>query len=140
MTPDTRRYDTAAIRDLLTAAFGDEELDTLCFDRFRPVFEAFSGGMSKTQKVQRLVEHCERRVSIERLLEVVRERNPAQYAHSEARLLQPAVPPPPPAPADVEAYLETVRAHCGRVEIRPYRQRSELRGGVPRLSLLEEDG
>jgi formylglycine-generating enzyme required for sulfatase activity/energy-coupling factor transporter ATP-binding protein EcfA2 len=139
MPPDTRRYDTTALRELLTAAFSDAELDALCYDRFRPVFEAFSGGMSKAQKVQRLVEHCERQMSVEPLLAVVRERNPAQYAHFEARLIQPAQPPPPPAPADVDAYLETVRAQCGRMETRPYRQLSELRGAPPRLPLLEEE-
>lgn len=53
MLPDTRRHDTAAIRDLLTAAFSDEELDLLCYDHFRSVYEGFSGGMSKAQKVHR---------------------------------------------------------------------------------------
>ena len=44
-------------------------------------------------------------------------------------------------PADTEtiaAYLEVVRAQCSRMETRPYRQLSELRGAPPRLSLLGE--
>jgi hypothetical protein len=53
-------WNTAAIRDLLSAAFNDEELTTLCFDHFRPVYEEFAGGMSKGQKVQRLLDYCTR--------------------------------------------------------------------------------
>jgi hypothetical protein len=42
-------WNTAAIRDLLSAAFNDEELTTLCFDHFRPVgllHPARTGGRS----------------------------------------------------------------------------------------------
>ena len=44
------------MRELLTAAFSDEELTTFCFDNFRPVYEEFATGMSRTQKVQMLVD------------------------------------------------------------------------------------
>ncbi|MCX6030948.1 MAG: SUMF1/EgtB/PvdO family nonheme iron enzyme [Chloroflexi bacterium] len=43
-------------------------------------------------------------------------------------------------PAEVKAYLEVVRAQCGRTETRPFRQLSELRGAPPRLSLLDAEG
>jgi hypothetical protein len=36
--------------------------------------------MGKTKKVQRLIEYCDRHGQTPRLLALVRERNPAQYA------------------------------------------------------------
>lgn len=77
--------DTAAIRDLLTAAFNDEELTALCFDCLPEVYEDFAIGMSKGQKIQRLLDYCIRHHQIEQLLDRVRERNPAKYADYAAR-------------------------------------------------------
>ena len=74
LTPDTE-----AIRQLVADAFSDEELTTLCFDHFRPAHEAFSGGMTKTAKIQLLLEHCVRQDEVDWLLALVRERNPNQY-------------------------------------------------------------
>ena len=55
LLPHLRRsltFNTAAVRELLMAAFSDEELTTFCYDNFRPVYEEFATGMSRTQKVQ----------------------------------------------------------------------------------------
>jgi hypothetical protein len=79
-------WNMAAIRSLLTAAFDDEELTTLCFDHFRPVYEDLSSGMSKGEKVQRLLDYCDRHGQLEELLEHVRERNSAQYARFRDQL------------------------------------------------------
>lgn len=76
---------TAAIRDLLSVAFSDEELTTLCFDHFRVVYDNFSSGMSKGQKIQLLLDHCTRHEQFDQLLPLVQERNPAQYARFESR-------------------------------------------------------
>jgi hypothetical protein len=84
--PGRAVWDTAAIRDLLGAAFSDEELTTLCFDHFPAVYEEFAGGMSKRQKIQRLIDYCVRQERVETLLAVVERRNPAQYARFEPRL------------------------------------------------------
>jgi hypothetical protein len=85
-SPRAGRFNTAAIRDLLAAAFSDEELTTLCFDHFPSVYEEFSSGMSKPQKIHHLVEHCQRHLLFDQLLALVREHNPAQFAHFEAQL------------------------------------------------------
>ena len=79
-------YDLKAIRNLLTVALDDEELTSLCFDGFRRVYEEFSTGMSKRQKVQRLIEYCERHLELDRLLHIVRQRNPSQYSVFEDQL------------------------------------------------------
>ena len=42
------------------AVLSDEELTTFCFDCYRPVYEEFTAGMSRTGKVQLLVAYCER--------------------------------------------------------------------------------
>ena len=68
------------------AAFSDEELTTFCYDNFRPVYEEFATGMSRTQKVQRLVETCERRGEMAELLARVERANPYQYNRFRDRL------------------------------------------------------
>jgi len=79
-------WNTAAIRELLTAAFDDEEIKTLCFDHFRPVYEDFTSGMGKRDKIQRLVEHCVRHERMEELLALVKKGNLAQYARFQSVL------------------------------------------------------
>ena len=79
-------WNLSAIRELLTVAFDDEEIRTLCFDHFPAVYEDFSSGMSKRDKTQRLIEYCERHQAQEQLLAEVRRRNPSQYSRFESRL------------------------------------------------------
>ena len=79
-------WNTAAIRVLLSAAFSDEELTSLCFDHFLTVYEEFSTAMSKGQKIQLLLEHCVRHGRLDDLVRLVQEMNPAQYRHFAERL------------------------------------------------------
>jgi len=79
-------WDTSTIRALLTAAFDDQEVTTLCFDHFRSVYDDFGSGMSKGQKIQCLLAHCVRHSQVEKLMSLVRAQNPTQYAHFEGRL------------------------------------------------------
>ena len=74
------------MRDLLTAAFSDGELTTLCFDHFRQVYEDFASGMSKGDKILRLLDHCIRHEQIEALLAAVQRANPTQYERFEDQL------------------------------------------------------
>ena len=71
--------DTAAIRQLLFDAFNDEELNAFCVDYFLPLYQDFAQGMSKSDKIQRLLEYCARKGQFEKLLESVKERNPYQF-------------------------------------------------------------
>ncbi len=81
-----QEWNTAAIRGLVAAAFSDEELTTLCFDHFHSVYEDFGSGMSKRQKIQRLLDYCTRHGQLDKLVGLVRERNPAQYARFQEGL------------------------------------------------------
>jgi hypothetical protein len=89
----TPAFDTAAVRELLIAAFGDEEFTTFCYDYFRPAHDAFSIGMSRPQKAQILVEHCERQGRMEELLTRIERANPYQYGQFRARLRKDDPPP-----------------------------------------------
>ncbi len=79
-------YDLQAVRELLSAAFSDEEILTLAFDRFRDVYEDISGEMGKGKKIRLLVEWCDNKVVLDELLAEVKRRNPNQYARYAARL------------------------------------------------------
>jgi outer membrane protein assembly factor BamB len=83
---ESATWDTAAVRELLSAAFSDQELTTLCFDHFHSVYENFGSGMNKGRKIQLILDHCVRRGRVAELLNRVREHNPAQYARFEGRL------------------------------------------------------
>jgi hypothetical protein len=79
-------YNTTTNRQLLSEGLSDEAIDILCFDYFRPVYEQLAVGMSKGQKIQRLIEYCERQNRIPHLLEAIKEVNPAKYVQYESRL------------------------------------------------------
>jgi hypothetical protein len=74
--------ETSAIREWLLSAFNDEELVTFCFDRFQPVFNNFSAGMSKGQKIHLLIEYCQRHESLPELLAALERARPEQYART----------------------------------------------------------
>jgi hypothetical protein len=78
-------WTTERIRELLAAAFSDDELTSLCFDHFRPVYQDFSTGMSTGQKIQRLLEYCERHNRVDELLSMVQQRNPYQFARFQGQ-------------------------------------------------------
>ena len=70
---------TADIRKFLTELFSDEELTTLCSDYFRDVYDNFAAGMTKTQKIQLLLDHCQRRDLMPNLLAALERDRPDQY-------------------------------------------------------------
>ncbi len=78
-------WNNETLRELLSDAFSDEQIRMLCFDHFRPVYEQLSTGMTKSDTILRLVDHCLRTRQVEKLLEHVQARNPRMYAHYAAR-------------------------------------------------------
>ena len=79
-------WNIAAIRKLLTAAFDNEELAALRRDHFPSVYGGFTEKLGKRQNIRRLVSYCEQYDEMDRLLELVREHNPGEYARFESRL------------------------------------------------------
>jgi hypothetical protein len=76
---------TLTLREKLLRSVSAEELTALCYDHFRPVYEQFVPGMSRPERIQRLIEHVERRGEIERLTKMLNSYN-YDEALSEARL------------------------------------------------------
>ena len=70
---------TADIRKFLTEAFSDDEFTTLCFDYFPQVSEGFTSGMTKWQKVQLLIEYCQRHDALPNLLAALERTRPEQF-------------------------------------------------------------
>ncbi|GAB4537170.1 MAG: hypothetical protein Kow0063_23550 [Anaerolineae bacterium] len=60
MTVGGQNYDIAEIRKLLGNAFDDPGLDSLCMDHFPNVYNKFSRGMRKDEKINLLLDHCRR--------------------------------------------------------------------------------
>jgi hypothetical protein len=81
-------YDLRVVRELLGAAFSDEEIVTLAFDCFRDVYEEIEGESSKPKKIRRLVDWCNSQIQMDKLLAEVKQRNPNQYARFASRLRQ----------------------------------------------------
>ena len=75
-----------ALRELLTAAFSDEELIVLCHDHFHAVFADFGSGFSKGERIQALLDFCVRHRELDKLVSQVQEANLAQYRAFEAQL------------------------------------------------------
>jgi len=98
---------TADIRQLLTEHFSDDELSTFCFDYFPEVYNSFSAGMPKGQKIQILIEHCQRRgttADLVALIEKIESRTPGQAPIGAQDVVRKAQ-----ALLDIEELDETIR-------------------------------
>jgi hypothetical protein len=71
-----QRGDVISIRQVLAERFSDEEIESLCFDHFRKVYDAFSTGMTKTAKIQKLLEYCDHQDQLGLLSEIIRRERP----------------------------------------------------------------
>lgn len=70
----TRQSNTAQIRTKLDMAFDDSALSAFCFDYFPKVYDRFSRGMGKDDKITYLLDYCRRHpTGFEMLLDHVRE-------------------------------------------------------------------
>jgi len=80
---EIRRND-APLRDLLNAVLSDEALTKLCLDHFRPVYDKFTVSMTRTTKVQRLLDYVSQQGQEQRLLARLEEINPVEVARYRA--------------------------------------------------------
>jgi len=106
---EAQTYDLKVVRQLLDAALDEEELTGLAFDCFPAVAERFEVGMSKRDKLRRLVNYCRQRGQIGALLAHVQRLNPRQYRRFQDRLVT-AVPEVAPAEGLDVAEREHLRA------------------------------
>jgi hypothetical protein len=109
--PVTTRYNTAALRDLISAALTEDEFTALAFDYFRPVANQFAAGQTRSQRVQLLIEYAERSGQMARLAALIQAINPARYREYADRLLAPdagAAPAASPPRDAVVSYQATL--------------------------------
>ena len=72
-------------RKFLQEFFSDEELTNFCFDYFPQVYNDFTTGMPKSQKVRMVVENSQRRGRIEELLAALERERPKSYPNFFAK-------------------------------------------------------
>jgi len=58
---------TQVLREKLRGVLTEQQIDELCFDYFRPVYDACTRGMTKDEKVQLLIEYCDRECRLDEL-------------------------------------------------------------------------
>jgi serine/threonine protein kinase len=78
-SPMTIRYLWKNIRTLLIEGFSAEELNQLCFDEFRPVYNQLSLRTGKAEIVELLLQYVDQAVQVDKLLALAQERNSARY-------------------------------------------------------------
>ena len=66
------------LRDLVNAVLSDEALTALCFNHFRPVYDKFSARMTRTTKVQRLLDYVNQQGQVGQLLAQLEKINPVE--------------------------------------------------------------
>lgn len=83
-------------RKFLHEFFSDEELTNFCFDYFPLVYNDFTVGMPKSQKVRMLVENSQRRGRFDELLAALERERPKSYSEHFAEQPQQIDPKPKP--------------------------------------------
>ena len=72
-------YNLTSIRQLVTAAFSDDELKAFCFDRFPAVYQDLTVGQTQGQRVLLLVDFAARQGQLDTLLNAVQKANPYHF-------------------------------------------------------------
>jgi superfamily I DNA/RNA helicase len=67
------------LQELIKEAFSGEDLELFCYNHFQEVYKQFGTGMSKTVKIQRLIEYCEQGTKTETLIARIKDYNPSQF-------------------------------------------------------------
>ncbi len=76
----------AAIRELVDAAFNDDNLRKFCFDHYNKVFENFSEGQSRSDRILALVDYVKRYGLEDKVTEEIKTENPYQYEQFNKKL------------------------------------------------------
>ncbi|MFX1411730.1 MAG: hypothetical protein ACFFA6_15370 [Promethearchaeota archaeon] len=71
MTNNAPSSDIGEIRDLLTTAFDDVQLDSFCMDCYPEVYDRFTRGMTKDEKINWLLDPARRRGELASLLDTI---------------------------------------------------------------------
>jgi hypothetical protein len=83
---DREQVNVSGIRKLIRAALNAEELTTLCYDHFPPVYQEFSGGLTFDRKITLLLDHCQHHDRLSQLLEYLRAANREKFEQYESQI------------------------------------------------------
>src|ERR1700733_8899697 len=79
-------YDLKAIRQLLMAAFAEDELKTFCFDNFPEVHNAFTTGQNLTDRVISLIQYANSHDGLADLLKKIETERRLKFDEFKPRL------------------------------------------------------
>lgn len=115
------KYNIAAIRSLLKAAFTADTFRRFCQDRtdFRPVLSEIGSNAGVGNIIDVLLEHCRTQLLFDDLISAVREVNPRQYARHEAQLYasEAAALPTPQIPHNLPPRSEFIGREAEKARI-----------------------
>lgn len=99
-------YNLHTIRELLGEAFSSGEITTLAFDLFHDVYQDFTSGMTRDQKIRMVVDKANKTGKLPELLAYVQRQNAYQYGRYAPKLMLAQQPDngadePVPNPAPV---------------------------------------
>jgi hypothetical protein len=80
-------YNLEAIRQLITNALTKDEFDDLVFFSFPSVEEKFINGQAQPQRIRILLEYVSKRRDIDKLLDLIEQKNPTVYKEFAPRLI-----------------------------------------------------
>lgn len=83
------------IRELLTNGIAETEFNDLVYTYFPTVYNQFTSGQNKKQRVRTLIEYADNHRGIEQLLKGIKKINPDVYQEYEAKLGGNPTPPLP---------------------------------------------
>jgi hypothetical protein len=81
-------YPLAEIRHFINELYSDEEIEILCFDHFPEVYSNFTSGLTKVQKILRLLSFCQSRERVAELLTILKESRSQAFTRQFPELLQ----------------------------------------------------
>ena len=106
-------YTRAILRELVGAAFSDEDLRVFCSDNFTDVYNNFTDEQSKNERVLELLDFAQSHSGFKPLAELVKRANPEKYEEFESRLTQETEQTPKPDP-EITSALEKIRQELKR--------------------------
>jgi hypothetical protein len=118
---------------LLNASLTAEDLRQLCYDEFKSVYQKLAEETGKSKMISYLIEYCDIQMQMERLLNIVQKRAPAQYARFANDLFMgeagtEVVTPPAAMPDEIE--------HLKSLLFRKTRELHDLQGKAAQFGAL----
>lgn len=85
----SQTYNLTTVRKMLSAAFGASGISTAAFDISRSVYDNFTTGMTKDQKVRMLVDHAYEQGKLDTVVTYIKKNNEYQFNRFKSELFEP---------------------------------------------------